>query len=110
LTLTEDYIIREIEALGILGALGVSLISIGITTAVMISPSVKSYSSRPVQIDFRGPLYVLGFMALVLTFLIVFITLREITKFRTQHPPTDRDALRKSIEGLKERLAQRTMK
>jgi hypothetical protein len=106
LTPTEHHILRGIEAIGHLGTVGVQLTAIIIMVAVLVEPLTFITHDR-LQLAFRMPLFVLGLVAVLFSFVVEFIVLKGIETFRIKRSPIDRDALKKSIAELKERLEQR---
>jgi hypothetical protein len=108
LTPTEHHILRGIDVLGMVGALIVALIAIMILVACSVAPSIlRSHDSWP--LDFTGPLILLAYGALLFSLSVTAVVFRGIATFRMKRSPIDRDVLKKSIEDLKKRLAQRTM-
>jgi hypothetical protein len=109
LTPTEHHILRGIDVVGMVTAVGVQMIAVLILVGTVVVPSLWRTHGR-VQVDYRLPLTLLAFVALAFSFSVIMVVLKGIAKFRRKRSPIDRDFLRESIEKLKERLAQRTIK
>jgi hypothetical protein len=97
----EDYILLASEALALLLELCVSMLAVVLLTLMWFaSPTVSSAEKRPIVL--------LALTAGVTGFLISVIVFGRFSTFRRKRSPIQRIALKRSIEKLKERLAQKT--
>jgi hypothetical protein len=99
---TEDIILKGIEATGQLAVLCVQLLVIILLLVVLYS-GPKNTSVRELS-----PILALAILAAGAGYFVGFVILKKVGTFRMERSASKRDALRKSIEELKLRLAQRT--
>jgi hypothetical protein len=96
ITKGEEYILHGIEALGMLGSLGLAMLAVlfnGMTSA-------SSFEGTP-----RGtPPQVIALFIAMMAVIFMTIFTGQIGRFRVKHSPSIRENFKKSIDDLSRRL------
>lgn len=101
LSVAEDRILKGIEGVGLLVTFCVELLAIVLVT-------ITSFASPTVSSHDKAPVVGVALFAVAFGYLIGYGTFVKISVFRRKRSPRVRSALRKNIEELKRRLAEKT--
>jgi hypothetical protein len=103
LSFAEDYLLKGIEALGIVGTMCVEILSI---TLAIVAKGTTLLEDIPPDRRFAsaGLLVMTALFSAAVGFIVSALVFKKIGVFRKLRSPLERSALRHSIEKLKARL------
>jgi hypothetical protein len=96
----EDYILNGLAGLGLLATFCVELL-------VVVLLAITSFATPTVSSHDKAPVVAAALFAAAFAYLVGYATFLKLSVFRRNRSPRIRNAMRKNIEELKQRLAKR---